>query len=93
MGKAHNFCYFLHHSIQRRIVFKTIQIDIYQYPHDIMSYISNTTRWNSIFLMINDLLNLREAVELYIQRILISKTMKKKDKLKLEIHCLFNEEN
>jgi hypothetical protein len=53
----------------------------------------NSTRWNSVFIMINDLLNLREDCELYISRSLMSKTMKKDDKQKLEKYCTLPEED
>lgn len=51
----------------------------------------NATRWNSTFVMINDALNLREAIDLYVNISLTGKSMEKKDKKKLE-RCYLGEE-
>ena len=84
IGKSHNLVHFIHHSDQRKDAFRALQVDLLHYPHSIMISIDNTTRWNSTFLMINDLLNLREAVDLYVSISLTSKAMEAKYKRKLE---------
>lgn len=43
--------------------------------------------------MINDMLNLREAVDLYINMCRTSKTMEKKNKQRLEMYCTLIKEN
>ena len=53
---------------------------------------SNATRWNSWFLMVNDLLNLREPVDLYVNMCRSSKNMDKKDKKRLE-DCVLQDED
>jgi hypothetical protein len=93
VGKAHNFVLFIHRSSQRRDAFREVQTVVLKWSHSIMPSMNNATRWNSFFLMINDMLNLREAVDLYINMCRTSKTMEKKDKQRLEMYCTLTEED
>lgn len=93
IGRAYNFVVFLYRSCQRCDAFRNIQTDILKMDHSIMPHMTNSTRWNSYFLMINDLLNLREAVDFYVGIYRSSKTMEKKDKKRLEDHCILEEDD
>jgi len=92
IGKLHNLVTFIHRSTQRKEAFRSIQLDVLKWPHSILPHTDNATRWNSVFLMLNDGLNLREPIELYISMSRSSKTMEKKDKQRLEKHCTLNED-
>lgn len=87
IGKTHNFVVFILRSPQRRQSFRSIQTNVLKWSHSIVPRVDNATRWSSVFLMINDVLNLREPIELYLSMCRTSKTMEKKDKQRLESHC------
>ena len=93
IGKAHNFIVFLYRSNQHRDVFREIQTDILHLPRSILPSRDNRTRWNTVFLMMNDMLNLHKTIELYISLSLNSKTMEKKHKQQLEKHCTLTDED
>ena len=93
IGRAYNFVVFLYRSSQRQQLFRMIQVEILKWDHSILPHQGNSTRWNSHFLMMNDLLNLREVVEIYISMCKTSKTMDAKDKKKLEEYCLLRDED
>ena len=90
VGTAHNFVMFIYGSSQRRKEFRKIQVEVLKQSVSILPAKPNATRWNTNFLMINDMLNLREAVLLYISMFLSNPTNDKKDKAKLEKHCMLS---
>ena len=95
IGKIHNLVAFIHCSPQRKEAFCSIQLNVLKWPHSILPHTDNATRWNSVFLMLNDVLNFREPIELYLPRCCTFKTMDKKDKqqFKLERHCMLTDDD
>lgn len=93
IGKCHNLVIFLYASGQRRDHFRDIQTKNLNWDHSIMPHKPNATRWNSYFLMMNDILNLREAVEVYYTMVKNSPAFDRKDKKKLDDYCKLTDED
>jgi len=94
IGKLRNFEVFVKRSPQRQHTFRSIQMsDAFKFPRSILLSSPNATRWNSVFLMVNDALNLREVIERYL-RDMLGKTspLEKADRDKLKLCQMSNEE-
>jgi hypothetical protein len=92
IGKLHNLVNFIKRSSQRQDTFRKIQTETLGWDHSIIPASDVKTRWNSSFIQINDGLNCKEPIDLYIDRSLVSKDMDKKDKDKLRL-CKLTEED
>ena len=82
VGKVHNFEVFIRRSDQRQQAFREVQL-VLKMHHTILITAACATRWNAWFLMINDALTLRYAIEMYIS-VSLASDMFAKDKKKLE---------
>ena len=93
VGKLRNFEVFVKRSPQRQQVFRFIQLEHFHLPHSILLSSPNATRWNSVFLMINDALNLREIIERYFREMLSKNSpLEAKDRDRLKLCQLSNDE-